>query len=360
MTTTTNTTRSELTAPTAVNGDAVIGDIKSQASALSAHAAGLVGSRVIALGIRHGLVDAAATLDEFTSEELAAESGTDPFYTAVWCRAAFAARVLETDDSGKYRLGPFIATLLLDKSSPTFVGGLFTIMEQPEIFDSFGRSLVSGEKTWWDQTTNDFIHAVADTGGAFNNRFIPDGMLKVPGVGVVAQFEGGTMVELACGTGYGLIRAAKAFPGMRFVGLDGDSYSLEIAESRIADAGLADRIELVQSTMEDFQADERYDLVTVNVSMHESRDIDAVTGAVFGALKPGGYFLNSDFAFPSTGDGLRTVPGRIMSGIQFFEAQIDDQLVSVDFYVELLRRHGFSEVGAVEISPIHAITHGRK
>lgn len=360
MTTTTHTTRSEIATPTPASGDTAIADIKSQAGALSAQAAGLVGSRVIALGLRHGLVEAATALDEFTPEELASRTGTDPFYTGVWCRAAFAAGVLEAGESGTYRLGPFMATLLLDKSSPTFVGGLFTIMEQPEIFDSFSTSLKSGQKTWWDQTTNEFIHAVADTGGAFNNRFIPDGFLSVPGVASLAQLGESTMVELACGTGYGLIRAARSFPGLRLVGLDGDSYSLEIAESRIAEAGFSDRIQLVQATMEDFEADQRYDLVTVNVSMHEARDIEAVTASVYRALKPGGYFLNSDFSFPSTGDGLRTVPGRIMTGIQFFEAQIDDQLVSVEFYLDLLRRHGFGDVGAVEISPIHAITHGRK
>ncbi|HEY5890314.1 MAG TPA: hypothetical protein VIW94_06420, partial [Acidimicrobiia bacterium] len=112
--------------------------------------------------------------------------------------------------------------------------------------------------------------------------------------------------------------------------------------------------------MEDFDADRRYDLITVNVSMHECRDIDLVTESVLAALKPGGYFLNSDFAFPATGEGLRTVPGRIMTGIQLFEAQIDDQLVTVEFYLDLLARHGFTDVGSVELNPVHAVTYGRK
>ena len=360
MTTTSNTTRSQIANPIVASGAVADPDIKTQAGALSAHAAGLVGSRVIALGLRHGLVEAAAYLGSFNADELASETGADPFYTAVWCRAAFAAGVLEVNSDDSYSLGPFISTLLLDKTSPTYVGGLFTIMEQPEIFDSFSSRLKTGRRTWWDETTNDFIHAVADTGGAFNNRFVPEGMLRVPGVEALVQSSGSTLVELACGTGYGLVRAAQSFPELRLVGLDGDSFSLEIAESRIAEAGLTDRIDLIHSTMEDFDADERYDLVTVNVSMHECRDIDAVAAAVHRALRPGGYFLNSDFAFPATGDGLRTVPGRIMTGIQFFEAQIDDQLVSVPFYLDLLDRHGFEEVGRVEISPIHAITHGRK
>jgi len=44
-----------------------------------------------------------------------------------------------------------------------------------------------------------------------------------------------------------------------FVGLDGDAYSLELAKARISEARFSDRIELVQSTMEDFDAQDEYD-----------------------------------------------------------------------------------------------------
>lgn len=60
-----------------------------------------------------------------------------------------------------------------------------------------------------------------------------------------------------------------------------------------------------------------------------------------------------------TDEGLRTVPGRIMSGIQFFEAQIDDQLLPRAFYDDLLARHGFSAIGSVTLTPMHALTYGR-
>ena len=57
---------------------------------------------------------------------------------------------------------------------------------------------------------------------------------------------------------------------------------------------------------------------------------------------------------------MKTVPGRIMSGIQFFEALIDDQLLSVNHYLDLYKRHGFTETGTVEITPVHAITWAKK
>ena len=49
-----------------------------------------------------------------------------------------------------------------------------------------------------------------------------------------------------------------------------------------------------------------------------------------------------------------------MSGIQFFEALIDDQLLSVDHYLNLFDRHGFDETGVGEMTPVHAITWGKK
>ncbi len=52
--------------------------------------------------------------------------------------------------------------------------------------------------------------------------------------------------------------------------------------------------------------------------------------------------------------------GRIMTGVQFFEAQIDDQVLSVDDYVTLLGKHGFGDVDWFEITPVHAVIHGRK
>ncbi|MCI0814893.1 MAG: hypothetical protein J4N71_07460, partial [Chloroflexi bacterium] len=98
----------------------------------------------------------------------------------------------------------------------------------------------------------------------------------------------------------------------------------------------------------------------ISISMHECRDIEKVTANVHGALKPGGCFVISDFPFPETVEETRTVPARIMSGIQFFEALIDDQLLPTSDYVSLLKRHDFKDVDAFDITPVHAVTHGRK
>ncbi len=334
-------------------------EAQEQAGALLGNAAGYVATRTIRIGLDHGLFEVVGERGPLSSSDLAVAVGIDPLYSQVWCRSAFASGVLIGHDDDLYELAPHIEVLLLDQASPAYLGGLFKVLTEPEMFDVFSENLSSGERIWWDQTSPRWIAAVGETGGAFNTRFIPDGLAMVPGASERLA-AGGRALELACGTGVGLVRLGTHYPSVGLVGLDGDAHSLGAARSRLDGARMSERVELMHSGMEDLDASQEYDAITINVSMHECRDIEKVTAAVYRALKPGGYFLNSDFPFPDTGEGIRTVPGRIMSGIQFFEALIDDQLLGVDYYIDLFERHGFTEAGKVELTPVHAITWAKK
>jgi ubiquinone/menaquinone biosynthesis C-methylase UbiE len=172
--------------------------------------------------------------------------------------------------------------------------------------------------------------------------------------------EGGRILDLACGAGAGLVKLARAFPKCSLVGLDGDAHSLGVVAERLKEEGLSDRISLVESTLEDMDHQDEFDAVIINVSMHECRDLDKVTANVHRSLKPGGRFVISDFPFPDSIEGTRTVPARIMNGIQFFEAMIDDQLLPTQAYVDLLNKHGYKNVAAFDMTPVHAVTHGQK
>jgi ubiquinone/menaquinone biosynthesis C-methylase UbiE len=188
---------------------------------------------------------------------------------------------------------------------------------------------------------------------------IPTGLAQVPGLDAALTGDA-RILDTACGAGVGLIRLAQAYPSATIVGADGDAFSLELAAERISQHGLQDRVSLVRTPLEDLDLTADFDLVVNNISMHECRDMDQVTRNIKRALKPGGRFVISDFPFPDSDDGLRTVPGRVMSGIQFFEAQIDDQLQPVSTYLELLDRRGFSEIGSFSLTPVHAVTYGRR
>jgi SAM-dependent methyltransferase len=320
--------------------------------------AGYVGHRTVTIGLRTGLIPTLDARPGATADDLADARGLDPFYVSVWCRAAVGAGVVDRSGDG-FRLAPHVATLLLDTTSPAYVGGVFGVLEAPEVFGRFEDAFATGERMWWDDTSPEWIAAVSGTGTPFYTRLVPGGLDQVPGL-AEALAQGCRVVDTACGAGIGLVRLAATYPACTVVGVDGDAHSVEQARARVEAAGLADRIELVHSALEDMTIDVPARVVVNNISMHECRDIDRVADNVMAALEPGGWFVISDFPFPDTDEGLRSVPGRIMSGIQFFEAQIDDQLLPRAAYDALLERHGFTDLGSVQLTPMHALTYGRR
>ena len=76
------------------------------------------------------------------------------------------------------------------------------------------------------------------------------------------------------------------------------------------------------------------------------------------ALRPGGTFLVSEFPFPEHLEACRTLPGQIMSGVQYFEAHIGCQLLPTAHFVALLEAAGFRDVGVIEVTPVHVVIHG--
>ncbi|OGO49478.1 MAG: hypothetical protein A2148_05495 [Chloroflexi bacterium RBG_16_68_14] len=322
--------------------------------------AGYVGVRTMDIGLRLGLFEAIAKHERgITPEALAKKKGVDPFYTQVWCRAAYASEVLELTGDGTYRLAPHMDKLLLDHDFPGYVGALPGIVLQPEMFDRFAEHLPSGQRIWWDQCSPDWIRMVSGTARPFYTRVIPGGLSRIPGLSDRLA-DGARVLDLACGAGVGLLKLAQAFPNCSLVGVDGDAYSLELVAERLKQEGLQGRVSLIQSTLEQFDASEEYDAALINVSMHECRDIEKVTANVHRALKPDGHFVISDFPFPESTEGCRTVPARVMCGIQFFEALIDDQLLPTQAYVDLLNKYGFRNVGSFDLTPVHAVTYGQK
>jgi SAM-dependent methyltransferase len=330
---------------------------QQQAAVLLGHVAGYMAHRTVEIGLRSGLIASVAAAPGSTAEDLAEALGLDELYVGVWCRSAFGASVLARRGAG-YALAPHLDTLLLDVASPAHVGGLFPLVQQPEMFGRFSENLASGERMWWDDTSPDWIAGVAATGRTFYTRLVPDGLAQVPGL-AERLAAGCRIVDSACGSGLGVQRLAQTYPGCTVIGVDGDAHSIACAR-RLADgAGLADRVELVSSPLEELHLHQPVTAVINNISMHECRDIDRVTEHVAAALEPGGWFVISDFPFPETDEGLCSLPGRIMSGIQFFEAQIDDQLLPRRAYDDLLLRHGFVDLGCAQLTPLHALTWGR-
>jgi SAM-dependent methyltransferase len=92
--------------------------------------------------------------------------------------------------------------------------------------------------------------------------------------------QGGSLLDLGCGTARLLARLARGRPDLEIIGLDLSEPMLETGRRLLADEGLADRVELRRGDITAFDAEvpERLDLVSCNFALHHLPSEDHVSG----------------------------------------------------------------------------------
>jgi SAM-dependent methyltransferase len=83
--------------------------------------------------------------------------------------------------------------------------------------------------------------------------------------------EGGTVVDLGCGSGRLLVRLAKGRPDARVIGLDLSEPMLELGRALMEREGIADRVELRKGDITTFDSElaDAYDVVSCNFAIHQ-------------------------------------------------------------------------------------------
>lgn len=112
--------------------------------------------------------------------------------------------------------------------------------------------------------------------------------------------QGGTVLELGCGTGRNIVLAARRYPEARFFGLDISAEMLETASAAIAREGLSGKVSLARGDATDFDARalfgiERFDRVFVSYSLSMIPGWGRTVSAALAALAPGGSLHVVDF-----------------------------------------------------------------
>jgi SAM-dependent methyltransferase len=335
-------------------------EITEQASKITSAMSGLASTWALDLGLRTGVLAHLRDAGPSTAGEVAQALALDPLYAGVLLRAAFAAEALERDAENRYALGEHMATLLLDPDAPGYLGGAIrTFVALRETFLDLRRFTATGEREWWGDFDPEWIDAVGENGQTYYRRLINTVIPQLPALQPALE-RGARYLDLACGVCRGPAKIARAYPNVRITGVDADAYTLEVAEREIKEAGLADRFRFQQAFLEDLAFDGEFDLALINISLHEARDIEAAVARTHAALAPGGVFVISEFPFPENEDDCRSVPGRLMCGVQFFEAHIGCQLLPSRRYVELLEGAGFVGVAVVPVTPMHVVIHGTR
>jgi S-adenosylmethionine-diacylgycerolhomoserine-N-methlytransferase len=111
---------------------------------------------------------------------------------------------------------------------------------------------------------------------------------------------GGTVLEIACGTGRNLIKAARRYPGVRFYGFDISSAMLDTARASIGRRGLSDRIIVAAGDAADFSGERlfgvpAFDRVFISYALSMIPPWRAALAQALAAVAPGGRLSVVDF-----------------------------------------------------------------
>ncbi|MDP9036392.1 MAG: methyltransferase domain-containing protein, partial [Myxococcota bacterium] len=204
---------------------------------------------------------------------------------------------LLSKDADRYSLTPNSAAFL-DRRSPAFFGTALEFLTLPEMMQGAaataeivragtlpaGEGALEPEHPMWVS----FAQSMAGFMG------LP-AMLTAKLAPLPTDRES-KVLDIAAGHGEFGIAVARSFPKARIVALDWPAV-LDVARSRAADAGLANRFDELAGDAFDVPYGDDYDLVLIPNFMHhfdEKRNVELLT-KVRSALKPGGCVIAVEF-----------------------------------------------------------------
>ena len=272
-----------------------------QAAKIFSWAAGAASLRMAHYGLRLGLFQAITSeADGLTIDELVERTGLDGRYVAAWARTAFAGELLEYDAlSGRLTMAPCMDQLLLDDGDFQYQAGLATSFAvESRLADRIEECFRSGDGIPFAEYGEDMVEAIHAFSKAAYELFLPNVILPaVPGL-MQRLKEGGTILEMGCGAGAGLVSLALTFPACSITGLDADATSIARARERIEAAGLAERVHAEEMRGEDLTSEDAFDFIYVQISLHEMDDARVVLANAYRALRPEGTLLITEIRGP--------------------------------------------------------------
>ncbi|MCA8883775.1 MAG: methyltransferase domain-containing protein [Rhodobacteraceae bacterium] len=111
---------------------------------------------------------------------------------------------------------------------------------------------------------------------------------------------GGSVLEIACGTGRNLIKVGQAYPQAQLYGLDISSEMLRTARTNLDRAGMADRVKLIQADACNFDPETgfgvaKFDRIFLSYSLSMIPDWQGALREAARHLAPGGQLSVVDF-----------------------------------------------------------------
>lgn len=150
-------------------------------------------------------------------------------------------------------------------------------------------ALLSGTAPWTSQSDS----ALLAQGAASSQMAAPFKFFLMPALDGLAELFAGEpeMLDVGVGVASMAVEFCRTFPNLRVVGLDVFPRALELAGKVVADAGMADRIELRQQDVATLEDRDRYAVAWLPAPFVPRPALEAGIPRMAAALVPGGWFL---------------------------------------------------------------------
>ena len=269
------------------------------------------------LGLLRAIADAPSGL---TLDELIEVTGLDPRYVTAWARTAVAGEVIEYQaEAGRFIMAPFMEALLLDDQDFQYSAGLVTSHAvESRLAGRIEECFRTGEGVPFSDYGQEMVETIHAFSKAAYELFLPSVLLpELPDL--TKRLEGGgTILELGCGAGAGLVSLARTFPECTVTGLDSDPTSIALARDRIEAAGLSEHVHAEEMRGEDLTSEDAFDFIYVQISLHEMDDARIVLANARRALKDGGTLVNTEIRGPERIEDCAGVYNAVLSHIDLF------------------------------------------
>jgi ubiquinone/menaquinone biosynthesis C-methylase UbiE len=130
---------------------------------------------------------------------------------------------------------------------------------------------------------------------AMSSAAIFQGHYELVAKDILSYCAQGSLLDIGTGPAWLLLKLHQKSPAMRLVGIDSSPSMVAKAKKNMAEAGLADVIEITEGNASQIPfADRSFDIVVSTGSIHHWKHPIAALNDVYRVLKPGGYALMYD------------------------------------------------------------------
>jgi ubiquinone/menaquinone biosynthesis C-methylase UbiE len=320
----------------------------AQAMKIFDWAAGAASLRMAYYGLKLGLFEAITSADDgLTLDELAERAGMDARYVRGWARTSVAGELLEYNAAtARLTMAPFMEALLLDDSDFQYEAGLVTNHAvESRLADRVADCFSTGNGIPFAEYGQEMVETIHAFSKAAYELFLPSVLL--PALPELAErlTAGGTILELGCGAGAGLVSLARTFPNCTVTGVDPDPTSIELARGRIEEAGLGEHVHAEEMRGEDLTSEDAFDFIYAQISLHEMDDARVVLANAQRALKSDGILLVTEIRGAERIEDCVGAYNAVLSHIDLFY-EIPQAIAKGGHAVGFFSRAEFEEMAA--------------